>query len=1613
VEPGFLHLFGVEIAACSGISKPIQNSMPVKFVRWLVGARFIAIAFAMVLLPLAAYAQNSGRQLLKGHVPAAVSRLHLQSLGRLSATQRLNLAIGLPLRNQQALDTLLQQIYDPASPNYRHYLTPEQFTEQFGPTEQDYEAVVNFATKNGLTVTYRHPNRVVLDVSGSVPDIEKAFHVAMQVYQHPTEARTFYMPDVEPSVDLTVPILHISGLDNYSLPRPANLKIKPIGQMATPEASGANATLNSGSGPGGLYMGNDFRAAYTPGVTLDGSGQVVGLLQFDGYYTNDIAAYENQAGLPNVTLTNVLINGFSGNPTTNVNAVAEVSLDIEMAISMAPGIFKVVVYEAPNGSTAWSTILSRIADDNLAKQISCSWSGGSPDAAVDGIFKQMASQGQSFFCASGDNDAFNGSIPFLLDNTNITLVGGTVLTTTGAGGSYVSETVWNDRTPNPNGGDWGSSGGISPTYAMPSWQQGIDMTTNHGSTTMRNVPDVALTGANIFIVADNNQYESASGTSCAAPLWAGFTALVNQQAATFVRPTVGFVNPAIYAIGKGTDYTNDFHDITTGDNTWSDSPTNFYAVHGYDLCTGWGTPAGQNLINTLAGPPDVLDISPFLGFNSYGAIGGPFTITSQMFTLTNLGGSSLSWSLANTSSWFNVSSTGGTLPVAGQTDVTVSLNSTASNLVVGTYTATVFFTNQTSGVVQSRQFMLQVVEPLLITPDTGFTAIGLFGGPFNVTSQFFSLTNIGTASFDWSLVNTSAWLNVSSTGGTLAVGGSDAVTVSLSSVASNLALGDYVATLCFSNRTSGVVQNRQFTLVVAILTDGFEGLPTMDFSTGQTMGKWMVMTNQVSIVTDPTNAYDGTNYLALADGAISQTLSTVAGKIYSLSIAYRGPGIVGMWRGENNGDDSIYGNNGTLTEVTFTPGEVGQAFVFHQREFGDWRVAVNISDQTVYVLTNSLSIEGWVRPEGNEGKIFWRGDNRPGYDPYVLYEYNNDAGFTIMDASNNFCTIEAPLALNQWSHVAGVLDGNSGVMKLYVNGVVAVHTNTAIRPFGNLNPTLHPGVCIGNVNDGNFLDPFYGDLDEISLYSRALSASEVGAIYNAGSAGKFDSETPFPQNLAEAAITIDGAPMGIILGNNTNWQTQTITFTAKQDGTLLQIRGIEPGMLLDDLQVFETTLAITPTNGFAATGPIGGPFNITAQSFSLTNLAGTSLNWSLINTSLWLNASITSGTLEIGGQTNVTVSLNFVASNLTAGTYTATILFTNQIDAIPQSRQFTLQVFDPLVITPTNGFTASGPVGGPFSTTSQIFSLANAGTTSLGWSLASTSSWLNASPGSGTLTASSWTNVTVSLNPAVTNLAAGTYTASLFFTNLNNGDVQSRQFNLLIGGTIQNGGFETGDFSYWTLWGDTNTTSVSKNSLYKHSGSYGAELRTPDLLGSGYISQTVMTVPGQKYLLSLWLNSSSNPDPGYQTTPNEFSIIWGGTNLFDQANIPVNADWTNIVSRWMNLQFIVTATTSSTVLQFEFLDNPWQLGLDDVSLWPWPIAAPSFQSVTQSGNTVWLNWTALTGLPYQLQYRTNLTQGSWINLGSVVTATNMVMTIPDVPGSDPQRYYRIQWTPAY
>ncbi|HVV73832.1 MAG TPA: S53 family peptidase [Verrucomicrobiae bacterium] len=519
---------------------------------------------------------------MKSSRPAALNKL--RPTGRLPAAQRLDLIIGLPLRDLKGLTNLLAEIYDPASTNFHQYLTPARFNQRFSPSAADYETLREFMSSNHFLITGTDPGRSLLNVNGSVSDIERVFGVRMLLYEHPIEPRSFYAPDTEPTIELAVPLLDVIGLDNSQLPRPNSHQ----------ETRGNNPKPLVGSGPGSTYIGKDFPNAYAPGSTLTGKGQTVGLLQLDGYYPADIAAYEGLAGITNVPITNVLLDGATGSPSTNANAVSEVSLDIEMVISMAPGISNLLVYEAPGSSTGPLDILKRMASDNLARQLSSSWAIGD-SASADQVYQQFAAQGQSFFQSSGDRGAYYAGLTDREDSSFKTIVGGTILTT-GAGAVWKSETAWNDAD-----GTNATGGGISGTYPIPDYQQPVNMSANQGSPTQRNSPDVAMVAQGVWVIYNNGSSGSFEGTSVATPLWAGYTALINEQAAKNQHPAVGFLNPIVYSLGRGLGYSSYFHDILSGNNTNSVVTNNFAAVAGYDLCTGWGTPAGTNFINAVEG----------------------------------------------------------------------------------------------------------------------------------------------------------------------------------------------------------------------------------------------------------------------------------------------------------------------------------------------------------------------------------------------------------------------------------------------------------------------------------------------------------------------------------------------------------------------------------------------------------------------------------------------------------------------------------------------------------------------------------------------------------------------------------------------------------------------------------------------------------------------------------------------------------------------------------------------------------------------------------------------------------------------------------------------------
>jgi kumamolisin len=511
----------------------------------------------------------------------AISKL--QPVEKMNPTNTLELAIGLPLRNPVELQAFLNAVANPkVAATYGHYLTPAQFEAKYSPTQKDYNAVIAFARSKGLTVRHTFSNRTVVSVSGSVDNIQKAFHVNLHNYKRP-DGSLFHSLDREPSLDLTVPILHVSGLENYVRPRPA---VHP----GTPTNGGGarRPGAGAGSGPAGSLAGGDFRKAYSPGTSLNGAGQSVGLFELSsGFYAADIASYKKKFKLPNVPVQTVLLDGYSGSATdtTYANSNLEVPLDIDMAIAMAPGLAKVVVFEGVLGNSVLAAMASPPKGVPLCRQLSASWFWA-VDKTSQELFDQMAAQGQTFFVCSGDSGYYKVDTGDDRDSQRITVVGGTALTLAGTGGSYGSETTWSS-----------SGGGIESSISIPSYQSPVSMKTNGGSSKFRDLPDVSAVAQGIFIYYNNGSTSNTvNGTSVASPIWAGYMALVHEQQAQHGIAT-GFINPTLYALGESpTLYAQNFHDIK------DKSSNGFYkAVAGYDLATGWGTPTAH-LINAMVPP---------------------------------------------------------------------------------------------------------------------------------------------------------------------------------------------------------------------------------------------------------------------------------------------------------------------------------------------------------------------------------------------------------------------------------------------------------------------------------------------------------------------------------------------------------------------------------------------------------------------------------------------------------------------------------------------------------------------------------------------------------------------------------------------------------------------------------------------------------------------------------------------------------------------------------------------------------------------------------------------------------------------------------------------------
>ena len=602
------------------------------------GIAFLSLPASAAPAPGVVSAPVLGMSTISGHVPDLIKTS--APLGLLPSNQTLSCSITLPTRNPAGLADLLHGLNDPHDSRYGQYLTPQQFGAQFGPTQAQYNTLVSFLQSKGLTVTQTFPSRTYLSVSGTAGQLNSAFGVTLKQYRDPS-GRVFHSPDTEVKVPALLGglITAVTGLDNANPPIPmlhrlrhrAASHIKALVPLAD-ESPLVQNPGEQGTGPGGGFAPTDIRTVYgLNGTALDGTGQTIAIIEYGtNFNIKDAVRYENQFNLGRPPITLIPVDG--GTATYEADGPAETDLDIGSQLSMAPKASLRLYLQGNSGSL--TDAIYAVATDNIAKQLSISYGFGAESAtattpsasqvAINTAYTQLAAQGISVYVSTGDSgsqadSSGRTSVDISSSAPMVCAVGGTAVTvqSPGVNENYLAESTWNYNNTASGGAD---GGGISKQWTVPSYQ--VNAATfasavagSNVSKTNRNLPDISCdaspqTGLAVYVSQDPGLPGAGwyifGGTSESAPLWAGFTALVNQNRTLLGLSPLGFPNNSLYPLaytpaGLSSSYPYYFHDIADGSsNLTITNGTNFAAVTGFDDSTGLGTMQGVPLITVLS-----------------------------------------------------------------------------------------------------------------------------------------------------------------------------------------------------------------------------------------------------------------------------------------------------------------------------------------------------------------------------------------------------------------------------------------------------------------------------------------------------------------------------------------------------------------------------------------------------------------------------------------------------------------------------------------------------------------------------------------------------------------------------------------------------------------------------------------------------------------------------------------------------------------------------------------------------------------------------------------------------------------------------------------------------
>jgi hypothetical protein len=1634
-----------------------------------IAVAVLAAAFFLAFTPGRAQAQPQSARILRGRVPEVVSRL--RPLAEVAAGTHLQLAVGLPLRNKPALTNLIQDLYNPGSGKFHKYLSVPEFTEQFGPTADDYRKVTDYLTSHGLKVTATHPNRMIVDVAGAAADVEKAFHVKLHVYQHPTEQRTFFSPDTEPYVDADVPVLDVMGLDNYIVPHPMDLKRPlPIGQGSR----GGSVTnfAEEGSGPNGTYIGKDFRAAYVPTVTNTGTGQFIALVEFGPYWPNDVPTYEAQAGLSNITISNIFLDGVTEPPAAETDA-GEQALDIEMCISMAPGA--TVLYY---GGNVVDDIYSRIATDNLGKQISCSFGFGI-DSTTEQLYQEFVAQGQNFFEASGDGGAEVGTINPPACEPYITLVGGTALYTVSPGGAWQQELTW-----------VGSGGGVSTFYAIPNYQQGINMAPLQGSSTMRNFPDVAMMADTVIFIAANNGTGAVGGTSCSSPQYAGFYALANQQAASLGQPPLGFFNPALYAIGKSSSYTTCFHDITSGNTTNATSgPKKFFAATGYDLCTGWGSPNGINLINTLTS----------IGSNTFFlyatpvelnlTVGGSGTVLMTDQPMNGFSGD-VSLSVSNlptgTTASFSPASTSST------SVLTLTAGSTASP---GAYSVTLYGVSgsitQTVAVTLNIQASTSGTSRVSLSPDFNISAIhtdgSTFGGGADGGGNAYSANLLGSA-LNWNgcLFNEGA------------ANANNAIQCSGQTI--SLPEGKYTSLQILAAAVGGAQMSQQFVVTYS------------DSST-------VVFTQSLSDWTSPQGfpgetVVDATAYRDTSSGtkdtvteaviygysfSLNNTKSVISIKlpdngnvlVFAMTLAndftfYGPPTSIVLAAGGESTSYIVSGpTNGFTGEVSLSTSGLpaGVTATFNPTSTTNSSILTLTASATAQPVNANVALTGTLGGLTHNINV-----NLSIITPIPgASEVNLASDFNILGISGDGKTFSAnggfDGAGNAYSdNLLGSAPNWDGCpFSLVASGgpeAVQCAGQTIALPTGQYTGLLMLGAAVNASQPNQTFEIHYADGTSIAV-NQSISVWTAAQNY-AGESVAFSTayvDTSGGTNNTEMPVNI----YGYVLGLNDSKTIQSVTLPNNTNVVILAMTVANTPTTVSIASAYNRAGIYTDGHSFSG-GLDGGGYSYSA------NQLGSTLLWDSVP--FKFGAPSVNDVISCGGQT----------ITLPANRYTTLLMLATGVDGNQSSQAFTVTYTDGTTTTLDQSFSdwvvetnypdqliaATMPYrlnnsGSADSSTTHlygyIFQLNNTKTVQ---------KFKLPSNGNLEVLAISLANTPLPVSLQADYNRAGIYSDGAKFTA---GDGLDNDGNALSATLLgQSESWHNMLFAFGPA-NATNVVSGTGQTVALPQGQYSSLLMLGTSVNGAQTSQpfTVTYTNGTISSFSLNMSDWANPQHysdetivvamGYRDSSGGskvgpavnlygYSMALNPNNVVESIKLPNNSDvqvlaitLSNYTAALPETPAIVTepqsltvtngnpasfvvAATGSPTLQYQWQLNSTNLtdggnitgsstealtlavsGATNAGSYDVIVSNPygsvtssivtlnvvfSFQSAVQATNgNVTFSWLTTPGVPYQVQYTTNLASTNWMNLGAAILASNSVTTASDNFPPDPQRFYRI------